>query len=179
MQTLQAWWDETVAEQEKQIQQARMPASRVDAQTWMEMLKYERAHQGDSPSAIQGDSDLLLQLCIHEEGLTNPGEFTARLRAAMKRQDQPPANDEDATQLAAEWEWLRQESNAAQRCLLQLRRDVAEQDASPPLSPAANPSTTLISERLTSSEIESLKQNQKEAIAYAQKAYFPKAKIAE
>jgi len=50
---LKEWWDEAVAKQENLIQQARMPESREDAQTWMEMLKYERAHQGGSPSAIQ------------------------------------------------------------------------------------------------------------------------------
>ena len=50
---LKEWWDEAIANQEKQIQRARMPESREDAQNWMEMLKYERARQEDSPSSTQ------------------------------------------------------------------------------------------------------------------------------
>ena len=44
-------------------------------------------------------------------------------------------------------------------------------------SPGAKPNTSLVSERLTNSEIESLRQDKKDSLAYAQKAFFPKAKI--
>lgn len=39
------------------------------------------------------------------------------------------------------------------------------------------PDTPWLSDRLTEAEIEALRQNQSEALAYAQKVYFPKAKI--
>ena len=39
------------------------------------------------------------------------------------------------------------------------------------------PDTPQLSDRLTEAEIEALRQNQSEALAYAQKAFFPNAKI--
>lgn len=48
---------------------------------------------------------------------------------------------------------------------------------SQPLLPGANRNTSLVSERLTNSEIESLRQDKKDSLAYGQKAFFPKAKI--
>jgi|GEM_PF-4457467 len=48
--------------------------------------------------------------------------------------------------------------------------------SSPKLSHKASPSTSLVSERLSNSEIESLRQDKKEAAALMQKA-FPKARL--
>jgi len=67
------------------------------------------------------DSDLLLLMCVYEEGLTNPGEFAARLRAAMKQRGESPADDNEGAKWAAEWEWLRQEADTAQAALVRLR----------------------------------------------------------
>lgn len=49
--------------------------------------------------------------------------------------------------------------------------------AQPSAVSPTNPGTSLVSERLTNSEIESLRQDKKDSLAYAQKAYFPKAKV--
>jgi hypothetical protein len=59
------------------------------------------------------DSDLLLALCIHEEGLPDPADFVARLRAALQTLDTVPETAEDAEALRAVWDGLRDEAEAA------------------------------------------------------------------
>lgn len=48
---------------------------------------------------------------------------------------------------------------------------------SPAHLPTQKPSTSLVSNRLTDSELESLRQDQNEALDYAQRVYFPNARI--
>lgn len=59
------------------------------------------------------DSDLLLALCIHEEGLPDPANFVARLRAAMQALDTVPETAEASEALRAVWDGLRDEAEAA------------------------------------------------------------------
>jgi hypothetical protein len=66
------------------------------------------------------DSDLLLALCIHEEGLPDPADFVARLRAAMQTLDTIPETAEDAVALRAVWDGLRDEIEAAHIAAKQL-----------------------------------------------------------
>jgi hypothetical protein len=49
--------------------------------------------------------------------------------------------------------------------------------SNPVPSQPARLNTSSVSERLTNSEIESLRQHKKESLAYMQKNYFPNAKI--
>lgn len=62
------------------------------------------------------------------------------------------------------------------------RRPMKKEPASQPVpcDEAQQPpaiDTPWLSERLTEAEIEALRQNQREASAYAQKAYFPNVRI--
>jgi hypothetical protein len=50
---LKAWWDAKIAEQEAEIQGARMPASIDDARTAAELMKFTRALPEGSPLFAQ------------------------------------------------------------------------------------------------------------------------------
>ena len=51
----------------------------------------------------------------------------------------------------------------------------APSDQAPPEQPA--PDTPWLTERLTEAEIEALRRNKEEALAYGQKMFFPNARI--
>lgn len=75
---------------------------------------------------LLSDSDLLLALCIAEEGLANPTGFAARMRTLMKDMDQVTAAN--AETLDKEWAALREEADHAQAWLENHRVERNEQE---------------------------------------------------
>jgi hypothetical protein len=75
------------------------------------------------------DSDLLLVLCINEEGLPNPADFAARLRASILAE---PTTPEEIEAAKVVWDGLREEEEAARIAAKQL--PPAEYDADWPFS---------------------------------------------
>jgi hypothetical protein len=70
------------------------------------------------------DSDLLLALCIAEDGLANPREFAAKLRKLMDCA--APVTVEQVESLDREWEALREEADQAQAWLEKHRAGLSE-----------------------------------------------------
>lgn len=69
------------------------------------------------------DSDLLLALCIVEEGLSDPARFVTKLRKLVKAMDgDGPATVEAAEAIEKEWQILRDEADSAQTWLEEQRR---------------------------------------------------------
>lgn len=78
------------------------------------------------------DSDLLLALCIAEEGLANPREFAARLRKLMEAMDgAAPVTVEQVEDLNSAWDALREEANQAQAWLEKHRATLPEVEPMP------------------------------------------------
>jgi hypothetical protein len=69
------------------------------------------------------DSDLLLALCIVEEGLSDPPRFVTKLRKLVKAMDgDGPATVEATEAIEKEWQILRDEADSAQTWLEEHRR---------------------------------------------------------